>query len=400
MTANNQIKFKVQSSRFKVHILSSVLLIICFLLVGCVKQDQCIREEGSKKAIKKDVYKIAVAAPQFGPYAALGHSIVNGARLAVDLKNEKGGINGKEIELLVVDDGGLPGDGTWRARDLVKEMVLGVIGHLNSDISIPASEIYAKAMIPQISPGSTSPLFTEREKVRGYVFRTIGRDDNQGKLSLQVIKEKGFKKVGVLYNDRPYGASLASEFVKQLSESTEDNKNLEVVLYEKYKVGKSNFSGEISLVTEKSPDVVFFVGEYGEAAKFLKQLREAGHKTVFLGSEGVFDQEFIDYNKESAQGAYVISSLPVKDKSFIEKYKKKFGKELGSYSASSFDATNILLSAIEKVKDKNPEKVAKEIQKTKEFNGVIGKLSFNSKGDLEGTGFAIYEVKDGEFVPR
>src|SRR3989338_3489176 len=154
----------------------SLICLICLLfLFGCNRVQKASNEG--------DVYKIAVAAPQFGPYQALGLSIVNGAQLAVDLKNQSGGINGKQIKLISVDDGGLAGEGTWKARSLVDEMVLGVIGHLNSDISIPASEIYSKAMIPEIYPGSTSTFFTERKPVKGYVFRTIGRDDQQGELS-------------------------------------------------------------------------------------------------------------------------------------------------------------------------------------------------------------------------
>ena len=376
-----------------------VILLVCGLLLflnGCSKPNEISKQNIKETIEKKDIYKIAVVAPQIGPYQALGLSIIRGAELAVDIKNEQGGINGKQIELIKVDDGGLPGDATWRARDLVDAMVLGVIGHLNSDISIPASEIYAKAKIPQISPGSTSPIFTERDAVKGYVFRTIGRDDQQGEILADLIQEKGFKKIGVLYNNRPYGSSLASEFLGRLSKDSETAPD--VILYEKYRVGKSDYSSEVKLVTEKSPEVIFFVGEYGDAGKFLKELRESGLTTAFVGSEGVFDQEFIDYASEAAQGALVISSLPVKDGSFVEKYKQKYKKELGSYSAAAYDATNILISAIEKVKEKSSDKIAKEIQNINEFNGTLGKLSFNSKGDLEGPGFAIYEVKDGMFV--
>ncbi len=341
-----------------------------------------------------DVYKIAVAAPQFGPYQALGQSIVNGSQLAVDLKNQTGGINGKKIELITVDDGGLAGEGTWRARSLVDEMVLGVIGHLNSDISIPASEIYSKAMIPEISPGSTNPFFTERKPVNGYVFRTIGRDDQQGELSARFAVNQHFKKIAVLYNNRGYGESLASEFVRQINSS----KDSEIVFYEMYKVGIGDFVKEISSLRIKLPDLVFFVGEYGDAAKFLKQLRNAGIKTAFLGSEGVFDQEFISSSKGHSERALVISSPEIKDNKFLEAYKTKFGKEIGSYSANSFDATNILISAIEKVKEKNPEKIARAIKETKNFPGLTGNISFDEKGDLVNPNFSIYVVKNGVFV--
>ena len=363
------------------------LLSVVFLF-GCSRIQQTSSEG--------DTYKIAVAAPQFGPYQALGVSIIDGAQLAVDLKNQSGGINGKKIELITVDDGGLAGEGTWKARSLVDEMVLGVIGHLNSDISISASEIYSKAMIPEISPGSTNPFFTEREPVKGYVFRTIGRDDQQGELSAKFAIEQRFKKIAVLYNNRGYGASLASEFVKQINAV----KDAEIVFYETYKVGANDFSKEINSFKIKLPGLVFFIGEYGDAAKFLKQLRGAGLNTAFLGSEGVFDQEFIISAKGNSEKALVISLPEVKDKSFLENYKAKFRKELGSYSANSYDAANILISAIEKVKEKNPDKIAKAVRETKDFPGLTGIISFDEKGDLVNPNFSIYVVKNGMFVTK
>lgn len=366
-----------------------LLLTVCLSLSGC-----SLAQKNSPQVKDEDTYKIAVAAPQFGPYKELGFSIVNGSQLAVDLKNQSGGIDGKKIKLITVDDGGLAGEGTWRARSLVDEMVLGVIGHLNSDISIPASEIYSKAMIPEISPGSTSTFFTERKPVKGYVFRTIGRDDQQGELSARFALSRNFKKIAVLYNNRGYGEGLASEFVRQINSA----KETKVVFYEMYKVGTDNFLQEINSLKIKLPDLIFFVGEYGDAAKFLRQLRNTGLNSAFLGSEGVFDQEFINSAKGHSERALVISLPAVKDKKFLEDYKNKFGRELGSYSANSFDATNILISAIEKVKEKNPDKIAKAVRETKNFPGLTGNISFDEKGDLIDPRFSIYVVKNGMFV--
>ena len=242
---------------FFASLLLASLPLISFLLTGCTTNRS------------SDFYKIAVIAPQIGPYEALGQSIINGAELAVDIKNQNGGINGKKIKLIKVDDGGLAGEGTWRAKSLVDLMVLGVIGHLNSDISIPASEIYSKAMITEISPGSTSPLFTERSAVRGYVFRTIGRDDKQGEIAAKHAINKGYKKIAVLYNNRGYGLSLASEFIKQITTS----KKSDIIFYESYKVDTQDYSDKINSIQSKSPDLIYFVGEYGDAARFLKKLR-------------------------------------------------------------------------------------------------------------------------------
>ncbi len=375
------------------------LVLLCLSLIlfaGCAKKDSISSVSNNVKQVsEEDIYKIAVAAPQFGPYQELGLSIVRGAELAVELKNKNGGINGKQIKLINVDDGGLSGDATWRAKSLVQEKVLGVIGHLNSDISIPASEIYSKAMIAEISPGSTSPLFTERAEVNGYVFRTIGRDDTQGEVAAKFALEKNYKKIAVLYNDRSYGQSLSSEFKKYI---TNKINSPEVVFFMSYKVDTHDFANEVATLKQASPEFIFFAGEYGDAARLLKQLRAAGLQSVFLGSEGVFDEKFIETGKSSTEGALVISLPEVKDKDFIERYKEKFGKEIGSYSANSFDATNILLSAIEKVKSKDSEKVAKELRNVLDFSGLTGKISFDKNGDLTNPQFSIYKVKGKSFA--
>ena len=367
------------------------LVILCFILVfmsGCSLNVS--RSDG-----EEDIYKIAVAAPQFGPYKELGLSIVNGAELAVELKNQNGGINNQQIKLVKVDDGGLVGEGTWRAQNLVSEMILGVVGHLHSDISIPASEIYSKAMIAEITPASTSPFFTERKPVQGYVFRTIGRDDEQGKEAAEFAKDKNFKKIAILYNNRSYGLSLASEFVKEIDENM---KEADIVFYQMYEVDNKDYSREVIVLKQKSPDFIFFVGEYGDAARFLKKLRANGLNTAFLGSEAVLDKEFISSSNNASEGAFVLSVPDISDKTFVQKYKERFKKEISAFSANSFDATNILISAIEKAKEKNPEKVAKIIRETKDFPGVSGKITFDSKGDLANPHFSFYQVKSGMFV--
>ncbi len=360
-----------------------ILFMFLFLLSGC-----------TQTASTTDVYKIAVAAPQVGPYKALGLSIINGAILAVEKKNANGGINGKKIKLLNIDDGGLAGEATWKARDLVENKVLGVIGHLNSDISIPASEIYSRAKIPQISPGSTSPFFTERERVHGYVFRTIGRDDEQGELAAKYAIDNGFKELAIVYNNRGYGSSLSTEFIRQINNAKNPPN---IVFYKSYKVGESNFSKEVTELKTKAPDFIFFAGEYGDAGNFLVKLRNAGSKAVFLGSEGVFDEEFIKIARNSSENALVISLPEIADKSFIETYKNRFQREVGSYSANSYDATNILISAIEKVRSTNTEQITSEIRKIKDYKGLTGKISFDKKGDLAEPNFKIYKVVNGKF---
>ncbi len=344
-------------------------------------------------------YKVAVVAPQSGPYSLLGSSIIMGAELAVNEINTKGGIDGRKVLLIKEDDGGLVGEGAFFAYRLTRtEMLLGVIGHLNSDISIPASDFYARAKIPQISPGSTSPYFTERDLTKGFVFRTIGRDDVQGKLLADYVIKHGLKRVAILYNNRAYGKMLAGEFDKSLKSARVPVKP-QVVFYEMIEVGKKDYGALLSRISTYKPDSVFLAGEHDDAGNLVKDFKKYGLSNAqFLGGDGIDNTEFIKLAGPNSEGAIVISASPILDSSFVEKYKEAFNEEPTGYAANSFDAANILINAIKSSKIKNSEAVAKEVASTKDFKGATGSISFNENGDLTSPGFVLSRVKGGKFI--
>ena len=367
-----------------------LLFLFSFLLIflyGCYKAPT-----------PNDFYKIAVVAPQSGPYSKLGESIINGVQLAVEETNENGGIGGKKVLLIKEDDGGLVGEGAFFAYRLTRtEMILGVIGHLNSDISIPASEFYTRAKIPQISPGSTSPYFTEREATRGYVFRTIGRDDTEGKMLAEYAVKKGYKRLAILYNDRAYGRTLAGEFAKSIKTSAVAVKP-QIVFYSMIEVGKKDYGSLLAQLSSYKPDVVFLAGEHDDAGYLVKDFSKYGlSMTQFLGSDAVNNIEFIKIGGKTAEGAVVISPPPIVDRTFISKYKNAFNDEPTSYAANSYDAANILLGAIKTVRSQDGEKIAEKISSTKDFAGVTGEISFDEKGDLSSPGFILNQVVKGKF---
>ena len=364
------------------------VLIISLFLSGCFRPPQM-----------DDVYKIAVVAPQSGPYSLLGESIINGAELAVEKANKNGGINGRKILLVKEDDGGLVGEGAFFAYRLTRtEMVLGVIGHLNSDISIPASEFYTRAMVPEISPGSTSPYFTEREATKGYVFRTIGRDDTQGKLLADYVLKKGFSRVAILYNDRAYGKILAGEFAKSLKNSTSNIKP-QIVFYSMIEVGKKDYGSFVSQLSSYKPEVVFLAGEHDDAGNLIRDFSKYGlGMTQFIGGDGIDNEEFIQLGGKNTEGSVVISPAPIIDKEFISEYTEHFKKEPIGYAANSYDATNILINGIRKIKVRDSEKIAKEIAATMDFQGVSGIISFDENGDLTSPGFVLSKVVNGKFT--
>jgi branched-chain amino acid transport system substrate-binding protein len=365
-----------------------------FLLVlMIILQTGCMKPPGVE-----DVYKIAVVSPYSGPDASLGNSIANGAELAVNETNEKGGVHGKKIVLIKEDDGGLVGDGAFFAYRLTKtEMVLGVIGHLDSDISIPASEFYTRAMIPQISPGTTSPYFTDRDVTRGYVFRTIGRDDEQGQVAAKYVLKHGFKRVAILFNERDYGRSLAGEFAKAIKTSNSPNKP-PIVFYNMIQEGLTDYGSLLAQLSAYKPDVVFQAGECVDAGYILKDFPKYGlEKTQFIGGDGIYHSDFIKIGGINTEGSLVVSAPPIRDKSFEEKYKKYFNEDPTGYAANAYDATNILIKAIENIKEDNGEKIALEVAKTMNFQGVTGLISFDSKGDLTSEGFVLNRVVNGKF---
>lgn len=366
---------------------------IIFVLFFSLFLGGCLRSHGPK-----DVYKIAVVAPLSGTDIPLGESIIHGAELAVLEANKKGGIDKKNIVLVKEDDGGLVGEGAFFAYRLTRtDMILGVIGHLDSDISIPASEFYARAMIAEISPGSTSPYFTERNATKGYVFRTIGRDDAQGKITADYVTKNGFKRVVILYHDREYGRSLSGEFAKALKTSKVVNKPT-IIYYNKVEVGKTDYGALLSHLSSLKPDIVFLAGEYNDAGYLVKDFPKYGlEKTQFIGGDGVYHTDFIKIGGINTEGSIVISAPPIKDKSFIERYTKHYNQEPTGYSANTYDATNILIYAIKKAKEKTPEEVAKVVALTMDFVGVTGSISFDENGDLTSHGFVLNKVVNGKF---
>jgi len=325
---------------------------------------------------------IAIAVPLTGPYRDLGNSIVEGATIAVEEFNVT---SKQKIGTIIIDDGGLASEGLARADIVIAQKALGVIGHLNSEISIEAAKKYAKAGIPAISPASTHPKLTEIPELKGFIYRTIGTDKQLGEVAAQVVsKDTSIKKVALLYNDRPYGISVASEFAKKLAEL----KTHELVLNQTIPVRTTNHKDTAQKVIQTGSELVFFIGEYNDAAYLLSNLKALNPKIKFLGSEGIFHERFISIAGANAHEAYVIGS-GITSPQLAQAYKDRFGKNSSGYVATSYKATKILLEAIQKNNFKNPAGIAKYLS----TNPV-----FNSNGDLKQPEFTVYQVKNSKFV--
>lgn len=346
---------------------------------------------GCKK--KADVIRVGVAAPMTGDQSKLGTDFKNGVSLAVEEWNANGGVLGKKIEIIIGDDQHDPKQAVSIANKMVNEGAVGIVGHFNSSCSIPASDVYNGAGIPMISPGSTNPQLTEK----GYkgVFRVCGRDDQQGKVGADfVIGNLKLKKVAIIHDKTTYGQGLADEFKKALGDKAE------VVYYGGIVQGDKDFKSVLTSMREKGPELIFFGGIYPEMGLLVRQARELGIKAPFMSGDGSIDPKFVEIaGDKAAEGTYLTFSpdpnnIPTA-KGFIEKYKSKFG-ELGPYSVYAYDAANIMFQAI---KDANSSEGKAIIAKLHdgEFNGAVGKIKFDAKGDVTTAPYVVWITKNGKF---
>ncbi|MEO8442293.1 MAG: branched-chain amino acid ABC transporter substrate-binding protein [Betaproteobacteria bacterium] len=365
----------------------------------------CSKEEPPKPAPKAEapppetVVKIGVAAPLTGPQAHIGNDIKNGVQLAVDDANAAGiTIDGKKIklELVAEDDEANPTKAATVAQKLVDSKVVAVVGHFNSGASIPASKIYSDAGIPQISPSSTNPKYTQQ----GFktTFRVVANDDQQGpvdgKFALEKLKAKN---IAVIDDSTAYGQGLADTF-----EATVKAGGAKLAAREHTTDKDTDFKAILTKIKGKKPDLIFFGGIDPQAGPMIKQMGELGIKAKFMGGDGIQTPNFIKLAGDaSAEGA--MASMPGLPKDqmpggakFLEKFKAKFNADVELFAPMGYDAVFVFIEAMKRAKSADPAKFLPEVAKT-DYKGVIGPIAFDDKGDLKNGPLTIYVVKGGKW---
>ncbi|MGE5095540.1 MAG: branched-chain amino acid ABC transporter substrate-binding protein [Betaproteobacteria bacterium] len=341
--------------------------------------------------------KIAHAGPLTGSIAHLGKDDENGVHLAVDQANEKKmTIGGKPVtfEMMSEDDQADPKTGTTVAQKLVDAKVAAVIGHLNSGVSIPASEIYNKAGIPMLSGSATNPTLTERGLKT--VFRTVGRDDQQGPaIASYIAHELKAKKVAIVDDKTAYGEGLANEVEKTLKGA-----KVNVVGRERTTDKETDFKAILTKIKAKNPDVVFHGGMDATGGPMLKQARELGIKAVFAFGDGACTDEMGKLAGQAAEGMVCSQAgLPreAASKDFVEAFTKKYG-EIKQYAPLFYDATLAVFEAMKKADSVDPAKFTPEIFNVS-FNGASGKVEFDQKGDRKDAEMTIFKLEGGKVKP-
>jgi branched-chain amino acid transport system substrate-binding protein len=344
------------------------------------------------------VVKIGHVGPTSGQIAHLGKDNENGARLAVEEANARGVmVDGKKvkIELLTEDDAADGKQATQVAQKLMDAKVVGVVGHLNSGTSIPASAIYNTAGVAQISPSATNPKLTN-QGFKG-VFRMVANDIAQGTaIGNFAVQGMGAKKIAIIEDKTAYGVGLADETEKAVKAAGGTVVIREALANEK----EQDFKGVLTKVKAKNPDVIMFGGMDAQAGPMVKQMKALGIKAKFISGDGAKSAELIKLSGDAGEGVYATEAGLPKEKmpqgqAFYDKFKAKFNADVQVYAPFTYDAANVLIAAIEKV-GTDPAKIIAAVAATS-MNGVTGKLAFDEKGDIKDGAITVSIIKGGKW---
>jgi branched-chain amino acid transport system substrate-binding protein len=344
------------------------------------------------------VVKIGHVGPTSGAIAHLGKDNENGARMAIDELNAKGvTIGGKKakFELLAEDDAGDPKLGTAAAQKLVDSKVNGVVGHLNSGTSIPASKVYSDAGIPQISPSATNPKFTRQ----GYktTFRVVADDVHLGgTLGRYAVTELKGKTIAVIDDRTAYGQGVAEEFSKAVKASGG------TIAESQFTTDKAtDFTAILTQIKAKKPDVIFFGGMDAVAGPMIRQMKQLGVNAKFMGGDGICSGDLpklsggamADGQVVCAEAGGVEGAQKVAMDKFREDYKKKFGIDVQIYAPYVYDALNVMVAAMVKAGSADPKVYLPVLAKTEGYKGVTGTITFDEKGDIKNGALTLFTYK-------
>ncbi|MBX3634825.1 MAG: branched-chain amino acid ABC transporter substrate-binding protein [Rubrivivax sp.] len=345
------------------------------------------------------VVRIGHVGPISGSIAQLGKDNENGARMAIDELNAKGVMIGNRkarFELLAEDDAADPKQGTAAAQKLVDSRVNGVIGHLNSGTTIPASKIYHDAGIPQISPSATNPRYTRQ----GYktAFRMVADDVHLGgTLGRYAVEQLKGQRIAVIDDRTAYGQGVADEFEKGVK-----GKGGNVVGREFTNDKATDFTAILTSLKAKNPDIVFFGGMDAVAGPMMRQMKQLGINVKFMGGDGICTGEFpklaagtmADNQVVCAEAGGVEGEAKKSMDEFKAKFKAKFNTDVQLYAPYVYDATMAMVAAMQKAGSAEPAKYLPELQKIS-HKGVTGTIAFDNKGDIRNGALTLYTYKGG-----
>ncbi len=356
---------------------------------------------GTSPAAAADTIKIGLMAPLTGSWASEGQEMKRNVELLAAEQNARGGLLGKQVEVLIEDDGGDPRTASLAAQRLSTKGVVAVIGTYGSAVTEASQTILDEAGLIQVANGSTAVRLTE--KGLKYFLRTCPRDDEQGRVGAMVIEKSKAKKIALLHDSSAYSKGLADE-IHAILKARKAN----VVFFDALTPKEQDYSAILTKLKAAGPEVVFFTGYYPEAGLLLKQKRQMGWNVPFIGGDAINNEDLVKIaGKEAAEGFQFLSPPVPKDldtaeaKAYVVSYTKKYGEAPNSiYGVLAGDGFRVVAKAIEATRSTSADKVREYLTTgLKAFPGFTGQIEFNKKGDRVGELYRVYRVaKDGSFA--
>ncbi|MFY3793211.1 branched-chain amino acid ABC transporter substrate-binding protein [Ureibacillus sp. MALMAid1270] len=384
-------------------LLSGVLTV--GLLAACSSGTPSTSTDGNGSTDGKTVIKIATQSPLSGGSSVIGDAIKSGAQMKLDEEKAKFEALGFILQLEPYDDQGDPKKGVTNANLMgADESVYGIIGHYNSGVAIPSSEVYEKYNIAMVSPANTAVEVTERGLKT--VNRIVARDDLQGPAGAEyAVNELGAKKIFVINDKTAYGVGISDTFTQAAKDL-----GAEIVGEGSVTIGEKDFNGVINQITTAKPDLVYFGGLYSEGGILIKQARDKGIDIPFMGGDGMDSSGLVDIAGDAVVNTYITSiagdsNATESGKKFVADYKSKFNKDPESFSVYAYDSMGVFLKGLEDAINANGGKLpAKEdvvaaVRAVKDYEGALTTVSFDEKGDNVNAKVFIYSFEEASYPP-
>jgi branched-chain amino acid transport system substrate-binding protein len=334
--------------------------------------------------------KLAVAGPVTGANAAFGAQLTQGVQQAVEDINKAGGILGQKIEVEIGDDVSDPKQGVSVANKFVGDGVKFVVGHFNSGVTMPASDVYVENGVLFITPSATNPKITDRKLWDA--FRTCGRDDQQGMVWAELARDKlKGKKIAVIHDKTTYGKGLADAALDNMHRF-----GVKEVLYEGVNTGEKDYSAVVSKIKDSGADYLMWGGLHTEGGLILRQMRDQGMNTIMISGDGITDSEFAAIGGPGVEGTLMTFGPEPRNnpkaKAAVDSFKAK-GFDPQGYTLYSYAAVQIMKQAAEKANSLDPKKIAEVMHSGMPFHTVIGDISYDKKGDRTTVDYVWYVWK-------
>ncbi|HVC80091.1 MAG TPA: branched-chain amino acid ABC transporter substrate-binding protein [Chloroflexota bacterium] len=336
-------------------------------------------------------------APLSGAYASAGQDMLNAMKLAVAAANKSGGVMGEKIAIDAQDSPCNPQVAVQAAQKLVSDGVAAVIGPYCSGDALPASVIFHRTGLPMITSAATNPKLTDQ----GFsdMFRTIGRDDEQGLFAANFMNKMHYKTVALVHDNTVYAKGVATQTQAALKAHFP---GIKVVYFDAITPGSRDFSSILTNIRSLKPSVTYFTGYFSDGGLLLKQFEQLGVPGQFMAADANNDPTFIKLAGKYAEKALIttapIPQLVSSSAGFVKQYTATYHQGPGAYSAYTYDATNLALHAITVAKSTSASAINKVLLQTKNFMGITGPITFNSKGDRVQLQYIVVTVRNGQFV--